>query len=697
MSALSGPPTPESAGAADAADFDRLVSEILENPEALLDPALTPEQILEIQQRLNPYAGVAGPPPAPGRKKVAACSYTNLREDYLRRLLMTGLVGFLFQMYHEWEVPAEQRRWVPARKKADAAAAQPFEAGALVGRLEELLALAREMQAAAEGGAGEAARAAGLLYAVTHLAHRLGAEAEQRLRGTAEAGRQHAEVREVLRRHPLPPPAGQVEMPAAQAKELVGAFLRHWLEYDPSIHVRSGLDGAPSSKEQLRPAPPPRPAPPGVADEDPFLAAGPATLAAVCAPPPAPVPEHRAAVAVIRASPTAYNAVAALLRDEDLADAAVLAVREAPAFRRYLLPVPAASPARPAAEHVPPQDTFHRLAYYMEVNHEELRTVAEALYPERPDLDWALALWAVFEGAPAEVDAAFEKYCQRYQEEVPSSIRALEFGGWTLLADFKENRKRLQFYNKHTDVLRRILDRHAEDKRIGAELMRNRVRRTKARNIAEDGPDAPGLKEYRRGQAERGLDLAKKGAERVIGPEEMKRLEKARGDLRAARELELLEQTEKRIAELDELAALRRGAGRDLAEDERLELAHHRRELGRIRESLAVPDDAVQVDVFTTDAAAGGFSRSSFYTKAEAPEHLAPPEAAPGAPASEHPAVRASNAAAPNAGLQMPNAGLQTPNAAPQYAPYALQHMFGAPSGAEDGGMPSGAEDCERR
>ena len=47
----------------DPVDFDKLVNDILENPEKLLDPNISSDQILEIQKRLNPYAGIAGPLP----------------------------------------------------------------------------------------------------------------------------------------------------------------------------------------------------------------------------------------------------------------------------------------------------------------------------------------------------------------------------------------------------------------------------------------------------------------------------------------------------------------------------------------------------------------------------------------------------------------------------------------------------------
>ena len=623
----------------EAGDFDALVNDILENPEILLDSNLTSEQILEVQKRLNPYAGIAGPAPSVDRKRIAAVSYTNLREDYLRRLTATSLVGFLFQVFHEWEVPAEQRRWVPA---APDDRPEPFTAAALAGLLEAALALAREAEAAAEqagaakraaseqdvvlpGDASEAqrhavalayaeaeslaAKAAGLLYVATHTTHRAGAEAGARLRATAEAGMRYPDVKAIISRAPLPPPPGQVEMPAAAAREVIGGFLRSWFEFDPSVHVRSGHDAAGLAAAVVAAR---------VGDADVAVDAkdpGRLTLEAVRAAAPKPTnAQHRDALALITAERRSYDAVVALLRDEDLADAAAVALGAAADFRQYLLPVPEGSPARHAADTIPPQDTFHRWTYYTEVNYEELRTITETLYPERPDLDWAIALWDVFEGSEKEVDAAFEKHCQRYQDEVPSAIKALEFGSWSLLADFKENRKKIQFYNKNTEVLKRILDRHADDKRIGAELMRNRVRQTKARNIAAEGADAPGLSQYKRNVSEKGQSLGTKGAEKVISAEEMRRLERAGGSIKAAKELELLEQYESTIARLGELEGLRA-----LTSDEARELTHARENVEKAREMVAVPDDAIQVDIFTSNPTTGEFGKSHFYTNAVSP------------------------------------------------------------------------------
>jgi hypothetical protein len=704
------------AAAQDEAVFDEMLRDIMANPEKINDKTLySEEQILELQKRLNPYAGVAGPPRSVDHKRVAAVSYTNLREDYLRRLTMTSLVGFVFQMLTEWEVPAEARRWTPAaqKKRADDPAAAPYDADRLVAHLEATLAIAKEASAAAAaareaataadeatrrasetallhpdkeaGGVAAAAearqlgdlaagKAVALLYAATHASHRLGAEAGGRLRATAEAALKFPEVKSIVSQYPLPPPPGQVEVPAAVAKDIIGGFLRHWFVFDPSVHVRSAsnADAIKAAVAESALAAETRP----VDTKDP----GHLTVEALRAAAVVPAPEHREAVRTITASQQSLDAVKALLRDEDLVDAALAAVGSPEAFRHYLLPVPKNSPARPAADNVPPQDTFHRWSYFTEVNYEALRAITEALYPERSDLDWAIALWQTFEGTAKEVEAAFDKFCQRYQDEVPSSIKTLEFGSWSLLADFKENRKKIQFYNKNTEVLKRILDRHDADKRIGADLMRNRVVQEKARNIRETGPDAPGLKEYRRNQAQQGQDLSSQGVERVISPEEMKRLEKARGDVKAAQELELLEQTEQRLEELKQLRDLRGRAGESLTAEEQDEFARHTREVDRIHEMLAVPDDAIQIDVFANDG--GEVKRSHFYSRAQAPEHLAKNANSASSPgAGVHPAVAASNAAAV-AAAALANAVASPeqirPDGVPLFAPYAAEHVLSA-------------------
>lgn len=534
------PATGGAAGAEPAGpSFEELLGDIMENPEKVLDENITPEQVLVLQKMMNPYAYVAGDTGDAERKRSVAASYTNLRADYIQRFTMTSLVGFLFRMLDEWEIPAEARRWKAgpaARKKVDAwtpddlleranalqelarvakeAADEAAEATEKAKAADEALLAAKAagdasaaelaLQGETAGALFKAADAAlsksrGIQYATMFELRKMGQDSDDRIDDFARVARQHPEVREVIDRgegSSRRAAAGQAEMPADAAKGVISNFLRAWFEFNPDAHVRSAYDEFVITKDRAEAKVE------GLGDDDVYVIdkADPARLplAVVRAKAPAFASDaDREAFEALTVSREAYNAAAYLLRNDSAAVAFLQALEGAERFRRYLFPIPVDSPARAAVDVIPPQDTFHRWRYYMEVNYEELRTATEAIYHEKPDLDWALIIYEYFEGSVSEVDAAFEDFRDKHQDEVISDIKGLDFGGWTLLGDFKENRSKASFYNKHTDVLKRILDRHAEDKKLGQDLMRNRVRQLKAKNIREAGPDAPGLADYK--------------------------------------------------------------------------------------------------------------------------------------------------------------------------------------------------------
>lgn len=626
----------------DEKDFEILLKEVLEDPSLILNADITPEQVLKIQKHLNPYGRIAGGPQNPDKKKVLVCSYTNLREDYLRRFIMTGMISFLFQLQDEWEVPIEKRRWTPSSQSDENEVADldkisesltsltevvnnaqtaKKEVAELKKEIENLKAkkaehdlletaddtLQKQIEEKEQQLSRSAETEAALLYVSTYTLNKLGKYASTHLRATAQNGMKYPEIKNILKSNPLPPPPSQLEIPPAMAKDIIKNFLQSWFKFDPSIHVRSAHSASAIEKsiEEILV----NDTAVQVDSKDPEHL----TLSAVKARAVKPKSEHKAAVNMITSSDRNYNSVVHLLRDDDLLNSALAAFSEPDVFKHYLLPLDDKSSAHHALENIPPQDTFHRFNYYTEVNYEKIKTVTEAIYPEKSDLDWALGVWDVIEGSDVEIDTAFEDFCKKYQDEVPSAIKALDFGAWSLLADYSKNRSKVEIYNKNTDILKRILDRHADDKRIGAELMRNRVRQVKAKNIAEEGPDAAGLIQYKKNVSENSQDLVSKGAERVISPEEMKRLEKAQGNIKAAQELELLDQCEETIRLL--------GPKVNRTKNEEEEFNKAVEMIPKIKEMLAVPDDAIQVDVFTNDTT-GNFKKSHFYTKAEEPDHL---------------------------------------------------------------------------
>ena len=640
--------TTPNASAEDPA-FEALLADVLNNHEKILDPEITDEQVLLLQKRLNPYSYVSESMNNSTTKKSVAASYTNLREDYIQRFTMTSLVGFLFRMVREWEVPPEDRRWRAARpqKKADPPAmtteklsrfaefintmagdmrAAETEAAQISVEIKEKYA---ELNAAGllqeEGGSAAnekrakleamlkreeelSAKKFGYQYAIMDEILTCGKKCDEELDALVEANRRYTDVQEIIKRKSVKrAPPNQYEMPAANAKQIIEGFLKTQFEYNPDAHVRSAYDEfvikARLSEEES-----------GLFDAgDP----GRLPLAAIASPPPAYASNSdREICEALTATPQLRSASVAFLKNRPASTALASAAsseESSDRFLRYLEPVPPCSDARPAVDTIPPQDTFHRWKYYTEVNYEELRSATEAIYHEKPDLDWAIILHDVFEGSPEKVAEDFEKFKNDHEDEIQTDVKGLDFGCWTLLGDFKKNRDKISFYNKHTDILKRILDRHSEDKKLGQDLMRNRIRQAKAKNIREDGPDAEGLGEYKTTNP----NLSGMGVEKVISQEEMYRIERAKGNLRAAQELKILDQSREVIKTLSEAAKVR-----TLLPEEEVQLKNAQKDHKMAQEMIQVPDNAIQVDVWTNDTKTGTFNKSEFYTKAEAPEHI---------------------------------------------------------------------------
>ena len=71
-------------------------------------PEITEEQLLEVTKKLNPYTYVR-PRDDSGDDivRLAAISHTNLQEDYIKRFLMTSMVGFIHRMGKEFQIDEE--------------------------------------------------------------------------------------------------------------------------------------------------------------------------------------------------------------------------------------------------------------------------------------------------------------------------------------------------------------------------------------------------------------------------------------------------------------------------------------------------------------------------------------------------------------------------------------------------------------
>lgn len=212
----------------------------------------------------------------------------------------------------------------------------------------------------------------------------------------------------------------------------------------------------------------------------------------------------------------------------------------------------------------PPADVFHQFDRYVTNHYEQLREVCAALYNEKPDVEYAVIFYKGFRDAEAAA-----QHRKQHEAQFRAEVLTLENTGVSLIGPFKENRGRVEFYNKHVEIMKRMMEQMETDHKLGKDLMEKQVKKKKRENIARDGPDAPGLREYSKSMN----TMAELGAKKVLTRDEQDKLEEAQ----------------------------------------------------RVREDIEVPEDAIQVDMFFPTVDSDGntvLSKKKMYTQAEAPLHL---------------------------------------------------------------------------
>jgi archaellum component FlaC len=163
----------------------------------------------------------------------------------------------------------------------------------------------------------------------------------------------------------------------------------------------------------------------------------------------------------------------------------------------------------------PPDDTFFRWNRYIENNYEELRQATDDIYSEKSDFEFAIVPYKVFEGPDEKkVMEEVREYQRKYADEFEADILCARFFNWNLLGSWAQNREVRDFYNKNTEIIKRILDQNKEDQQMGPKLMKDRATKEKQKNIKESGPDAYGFSEIKK-HSRTAAELERHGAKPI--------------------------------------------------------------------------------------------------------------------------------------------------------------------------------------
>ena len=140
-----------------------------------------------------------------------------------------------------------------------------------------------------------------------------------------------------------------------------------------------------------------------------------------------------------------------------------------------------------------PNDTFNRFQMYYDVNYEKIREAVMYLYTEKPDIEVAINVYDTFDTLEQS-----QEFIEKNKNKVITNIYTLTNTKWNLLGSFKENRDKMNFYNKNTVILESIIKQQEEDAKTGKELLSKRVKKLKAKNVKRYGKDHPNFVKYKK-------------------------------------------------------------------------------------------------------------------------------------------------------------------------------------------------------
>jgi hypothetical protein len=147
---------------------------------------------------------------------------------------------------------------------------------------------------------------------------------------------------------------------------------------------------------------------------------------------------------------------------------------------------------RNVTEMIPPADIYGKFKNYLETNYDKLREAVLHLYCDKPDFDMAIIPYQWHDNK--EDANEFQKI---HKDEVISDIITAQKGKWNLFAPFEKVREGTRFFNENTTILEEIAEQLEKDQKLGADMMKKRVKKKKKKNVEEYGPDAEAFKKWK--------------------------------------------------------------------------------------------------------------------------------------------------------------------------------------------------------
>lgn len=395
---------------------------LLENltPESLAE--LPEDVILELRKEMNPYGRTIE-----GSNGILLFSYTDLRASYLKKLLMTGMIGFLNRACDEWMVPDD----CPVIPVYD-------------------------------------------YVKNPHLLHDSNVLSEEEIAKLDEEGLKNYKLKEPTRQERAKELQQQHEL--MKKRIIVKEFLEYLFQFDPDKHVRSAhVPNICDQEREILNTPAANLAMVHKAKKDKLFKEDLETIK-----------ELRKISGKTLQSRNEKPVAATIKQARMLKNSknTPLSVKDPAIVENTTEMIPPADIFHRFTHYL--DTNYEELRDVVKNLYCEKPDLETAINPYVFYTDESAKALKFKDAA----DAA-DKFMDKHKNEVIAAIYQADSGKWNLFGPFKQNMDRVKFYNEKTRVLEAIMTQLEDDSKLGAQLMQKRIIKKKKENISKYGPDDP--------------------------------------------------------------------------------------------------------------------------------------------------------------------------------------------------------------
>lgn len=414
------------------ANIDYIIEEITKNPAIINN--FNDDEIIEIHKKLNPYNTTIT---SKDSTKYTCLSYTNLREEYLEKLLTTSLIGFLFRLNDEYEIDEEYlTEQIDENQFIESTPNPNMEDVELVKSKTNELFYNKKIAYLQETNPD-----------ITHEEvnkSQLPVDLEVDFLATV-----NKEVQELYK--PLVSvnklklseyKEQKIKEQSVEEQKVIKRFLNKFFEYNADNDVKCSYDKKSAIKDGSR-------------DE---------------------------INKIYKDFETKEDIIKAFDEKMELEELHLLKRNTKSLSEEELY-----------KDKIPSKDIYHRFHNYYEINYETLRKSVKDIYGLTPDLEIAFNIYDQFNSLEEA-----EAFIDKNKKTVITSIKTVTNNKWVFTGPFEQNMDKRKFYNENTVILENILKQMEDDAQMANNMMKDRVKKKKMKNIKEMGEDDPKFMQYKK-------------------------------------------------------------------------------------------------------------------------------------------------------------------------------------------------------